>query len=409
MCSRLALALVLLSLPTPVGASDGVPEAQLVRAALDGGAVHARIDATRARGDAAGVAAPLLDNPVLEARHEQANGLAGASTDFVGGTLGFGLGGGAEARAARLRGQAADAWLRADVVAAICTVRRDALELWRTGQRAAAAARAQGRLRAVLDRLGALAEAGEAAGYDRDRMALAVATHQHTADSATVERVAAHAALSAQVSAPVTGVALSPLAPPPDRVAALDTARSSDPILEALRLEREAAERAWVAARRAALPELTLSGGARWDAMPDGSERTPGFEVGAGLSLPAFDRNRSQVATRNAAVAELDARIAAREAALVATVAAAWEQAALVGPPPVLPSTESVWRGALDRYAAGEATIDELLTVAADLEAAEAGAAAGEALRRSAGLDLSCTVGAFPEPAIQDLLEEHAR
>ncbi len=193
------------------------------------------------------------------------------------------------------------------------------------------------------------------------------------------------------------------------RAAAVEAAAASDPVLRALAREREAAERGLVAARRAALPEVLLSGGARWDALPDGSARTPGYELGAGLSLPVFDRNQVAVGARRAELAALDARQVEREASVRAAAESAWQRAASLGPiaPPL--ATEGLWQGAVDRYTAGESSIDALLAATADIEAAELASQQGAALRRSANLDLSCTIGVFPEPAIQAILEEHAR
>jgi len=156
-CRRVPAIGVALLLSLPALGEDVTDEAALVRAAVEGGVMQARIDATRARGAAAAVSSPFLDNPVFEARHEQANGPAGASTDSVGGTVVLGLGGGAEARAARLRGQAAGDWTRSEVVDAICTVRRDTLDAWLAAERSRAARLAQERLQTVLSGVASLA------------------------------------------------------------------------------------------------------------------------------------------------------------------------------------------------------------------------------------------------------------
>ena len=97
------------------------------------------------------------------------------------------------------------------------------------------------------------------------------------------------------------------------------------------------------------------------------------------------------------------------EAELRATVEAAWRQVNVLGPMPPAPGGETTWEGARARYAGGEASVDELLTVATDVEQAELAQIEGAGLRRRARLELSCASGAFPEPEFQSLLEETLR
>ena len=107
LCRIVLLAPACLVLSTAAGASAPNDEATLVKEAVEGGVLAARIAAAQGRERAAGVAAPTLGNPVLEARHEQANGPAGASTDLLGGSIALAWGGVAEAQAATRREQAA--------------------------------------------------------------------------------------------------------------------------------------------------------------------------------------------------------------------------------------------------------------------------------------------------------------
>lgn len=421
--AALALSVALGLLPSaPARGQEAPSEAELVRAALERGPARARLEATRAGGAAASVAAPFLEDPVLEVRHEAARGPAGATTDAVGGSLVLGLGGLAEAQAARLRARAAGAWQRAAVVEAVCETRRGALDLWLAVERARAAGAAQERLERLLASVQSQVAAGEAAAHDGARLALAVAAHRQERHAAVASAGEARAALSALAGQPVSQVALLPLSPPAAasgvgpagqgsaaEEALVQEALAADPVLVALREERDAAARSLGAARLAALPEVALSAGARWDGLPDGTGRTPGYEVGAGLSLPLFDRNQVEIAARRAELARLEAALVERQASVEAMVQAAWWQVDALGTPPPAVDAEATWQGSLRRHAAGETDLEELLAVAADVEAALRATAEGDALRRGARLALSCAVGAFPEPEIQALLEEHTR
>ncbi|MCK6507758.1 TolC family protein, partial [Myxococcota bacterium] len=214
-------------------------------------------------------------------------------------------------------------------------------------------------------------------------------------------------------------VDLLPLAPPAPGddpgAAALDTdplvaaPLLAAPLLTALRAERDAAARSLAAARRAALPDLAVEGGARWDGDPRGGTRATGFELGAGLELPLFDRQRAEIAAARARLAEAEALLARHQAERARRVAAAVEATRQLGPPTGSVDAEAVWAGARARYRQGEASIDDLLQAAADVAAAGAAQAEREALRRRAALDLSCATGAFPEPELQSLYEESAR
>jgi len=385
-------------------AGETLDEVDLVRQVLSGSVHQARQGAVEAGLGAAATASPLLSNPVLEARREQ-----GAGTDDVlGVSLGIEPGGLAARRTAALHGAAAEARIRAETVSQICAVRADALELWSAQERALVAQEGQVRLEGVLDGLGALADVGEVAGYEEARVALTVAAHGHARDAWMGAALDARAAMSARAGVSVDGVVLAPL-DTGSTAPTLARALEGDPELVVLRRERDAAVQAIVAARRAGLPELGVSAGTRWESEASGAAPTPGFEVGAGVELPLFDRNQVAVAEARAALARLDAEVAAREAELRGVVAASGERLARLGPVPVTPDVGLVWDGARARYEGGEASVEELLAVAADIEAAELAALDGVVLRRRVRLELACLVGAFSEPVLQGLLEEHSR
>lgn len=385
-------------------AGETLTEVDLVRAVLSGSIHQAEHAALQAGVDAAATAAPLLSNPMLEARREQGAGTA----DALGVSLGLAPGGLATQRTAALHAEAAEARFRAEAVAEICAVRADALELWLAMERAQVAEEAQARLEALRGGLAALADGGEVAGYEEARVALTVAAHGHARDARLGDALDALSALSARAGVAIDRVALGSLSAT-STAPALASALAGDPELVVLRSERAAAMQAVVAARRAGLPELAVMAGARWETEAPGDAATPGFEVGAGVELPLFERNQVAVAEARAALARLDAEIAGREAELGHLVAAASDRLVRLGPAPAPPEVGRVWMGARARYEGGEASVEELLAVAGDIEAAELAALDGAALRRRVHLELDCVLGTFSEPTLQALLEEHAR
>lgn len=404
-----SLGVALLGGGTLAWPAQAASEVEVLRQALSAPATQAALAAVQARGEAEGTLPPLLSNPELTGRHEQLSGGTGGSTDAVGGALRLDLGFSALAsrEAADLRSQARPGRTRLAVLEIVCAVRADALDQWLAQEQLGAMEAAAGRLESLERTLGRLAEAGEASRYDRDRLALARLSAGVERDGHRVEAARASAALAAWTGAPVEGLTLAPAATLD--AGAVERALAADPALTALRLEQEAAGSALGAARRSSLPDLVVEGGARWDSPGAGGAGSPGFEIGGALELPIFDGNRGGQAQARAELAEAEAAVLRREAELRARVGAARRTAEALGAGPSPLNAEAVWVGATARYAQGEASIDELLEAARDVADASAAMAVGEAMRRRAALDLSCAVGAFPEPEIQSLYEEFAR
>ncbi len=409
LCRR---ALLLLALATPASAASA-PEAALVLRFLEGPVGQSALRAAAAEARAEGTAPPLLPNPELEARHEEARGVAGSTTDALGGAMTFDLGFSSfsERGAARLRRRAGDHWRYTAGLAAVSDLRSEALDLWAADAAAEATGRSQQRHEALLVALTALAEAGEASDYDRDRVALAITPHRVVAAEARGKRDTLRARLSALVGAatPVEAVDLQPIPPLPTLDAARERALTEHPELAALRLDHKADVRALTAARQSAIPDLTLSAAARWDAPPEGGSATQGFEVGGALEVPLFDWSRVSVRAATAERATGEALLAEREAEIAAAVDSAWQRASSLtdGTPPIDP--EAIWEASHARYAAGEATVEDLLQIADDVEAASLAVVDHERLLRQAHLDLASAVGQFFDSEIQSLLEEHLR
>jgi len=393
---------------TPVGAAEPVSELHLVDMALTGELGRARAEADGRAVDAAHALRRRPTNPVLDLRRDQANGPAGASTEVVGAawTIGLGLPALASQHAAEQRGAAVRSTVQARRVDTICAVRAAALETWRTGERARVVLHAHERLEGVVQTVAALANVGDLSQHEQARAALALAAHEAAREEAFSDARTATARLEAWTGQPLAsgGVSLLPLAVLPDEDALVARAVEQAPGVVVLRAQRAAVEGEQAAARRAALPDLTVAGGRRWDAMPDGSARTPGFEVGAALALPIFDRNQAERAELSHQLAELDAALARERALVEPQVRAWWATAAAVSVP--LPAVEAnaLWQDAVDRTVAGEASLESLLGLARDLEVAAVSRLDAEARQRAAHLSLSCAVGAFPHPELQALL-----
>jgi len=392
-------------------AADAVSEPELVRRFLQSTPMEAELRAAELQ-EAAAVAPAALPNPELEYRHDEARGPAGARTDAIGAafTIDLGFVAAPEAHAARLRGEAVAPRTRQDLVVAVCSLRRDLTALWAAQRRAQVVEIGHGRLHGLTFVFEAMAAVGEVSGYDLDRAVLADASHRVEMASAAGDVAALQARVAWRTGEPITQVELVETAEPQALEKLLEQARTDHPELAALRLQKEAATRDEVAARRQAAPSLRLSGAARFDSLPAGGERTPGFELGAVVELPLFDHNRPQARSAAVDAQKWVARLARRERQIAASIEAAWRRGAIArGLAEAVVDTEALWTAARFRYAGGEAAIDELLQIARDVEEAEFATLDAEVLLRSADLDLQCAVARFDDPGIQAALEEALR
>jgi len=389
-------------------AEDAVPEPELVRRFLQSMPIDAQLRAVALRQAAAAVPGGM-PNPELHYRHDEARGPAGGRTDAIGAsfTIDLGFVAAAQTQAARLRGEALGSQTRQDLVAAVCSLRRDLTALWEAQGRVQVVEVAHGRLHELTSSFEAMVAMGEVSAYDLNRAALADTAHRVEMASAAGDVAALRANIAARTGESVVQVQLVDAAEPHSLAELLDRARAEHPELVALRLQQAAATRDEAAARREAAPSIRLSGAARFDSLPDGSERSPGFEFGAALELPLFDQNRRQARHAAADTQMWVARVAHRERQILASIEAAWQRGAIVRElAEAVVDTEALWTAACSRYLAGEGSVDELLQIARDLEEAQVATLAAEVLLRSADLSLQCAVGHFDDPTIQTVLEE---
>lgn len=388
-------------------ATEPVDEVELLRALLSGPAFTAQLTAAEAQADARGTAPPVLSNPELQGRYEDARGQTGATTEGLGASLSIDLGfaDALEARAASLRRRAGHSQVRALRLEAICQTRARALDLWALGERRHVAGLAHDRLDGVVALAEQLATAGEVSGFDRDRVLLAASVHRVSHDQAESRALGLRAELWATTGLQLDSIRLLPVGPLEDRATLVAAALETDPVRRSLQLERDAAETSLRARRRAAVPDLVVQGGARWDRLPGASDRARGFEIGGALEIPLFDRHQQEIADARGSLAWITAEQVQREAEVRARVDAAWHQVHALSQPAETVDGTRIWEGARSRYASGEGSIEELLAVADDVEAAALAHVTLQRLNRRAHLDLACAVGRFVEPTIQRLLE----
>jgi outer membrane protein TolC len=389
-------------------AEDSVTETELVQRLLQSLPIEAELRAVALR-QAAGVAPGGLPNPELEYRHDEARGPAGARTDAIGAsfTIDLGFVAVAESQAARLRGEAAIPQSRQDLVDDVCSLRRDLTELWEAQRRVRVVETGYGRLHELISSFEAMVALGEVSAYDLNRASLADTAHRIEIASAAGDVAALQASVATRTGQPVVRVQLVEVGEPHSLEELLDRARTEHPELVALRLQQAAATRDEAAARREAAPSIRLSGAARFDSLSDGSERTPGFELGATLELPIFDQNLREARSSAADTQMWVARVARRERQILASIEAAWRRGAIVRDlAAAVVDTEAFWPAALSRYMGGEGSVDDLLQTARDLEEAQLASLEAEVLMRSADLSLQCAVGRFDDPGIQAALEE---
>ena len=304
---RLTLSLFLLALPLAAWAQTPLTEAEAVRLGL------ARADlADLARGavqaaEADVIAAGLPPNPTLDYSRERTRG--SPNTVEQRWTLGqtFDISGrrGLHREAASRRVAAVAAGNADRQRALAAEIRRGFHEaLFRQETIRATETWAQ-RFARIEGRVGRLARAGEASGYDRRRLE----RERQTADARLAAQRAEQARIVARLTAltghpdePVlSGALLPPPLPPADAALARLDQR---PDLQALARRAESADLEGRAARRGGVPDVTVGlGTIRVD---EGHDRESGVALSLSVPLPVFDRQ--QAGQQRAAAEALQAR-----------------------------------------------------------------------------------------------------
>lgn len=410
MTARPAIAFLLLA-GTAFGEAETASELDLVRAALARGPVEARREAARARRELAERARVAAPRTSLVARRESVGGDA-VTTDVLGVGLELPLSRSTRpAREAAAReAQAATAEHRADLLEATCEVRALARDVKLRERATAALARHRDRLDAAWRESLRLAEAGEQAPFEAEVLGerlrqlaseLALASADRSAAAAELEHLSGPGASEVALDAPTDAPALAEL---------LARVSSEHPALVANAERRERSRALVTLAGRSEPATLDLLAGYRRDDVAGGPEED-GYEVEAGLTLPASSLRRSAVAAARAAEADAEALRQESERRILARVAAAWRrwtELDAIARVPTDASSLDLVEGALRRHRAGEGSLAEVLDV---LDVAHARARARVELEHAwnaAWLDLQCASGFVTSPDYASLLKEHA-
>ena len=356
------------ALAEPLRELDGV------RSICRSGAHSAVARAQRAQGDAAVSAAHVLPNPSLVVEHQRSLSGATDRETVLGVSLPLGISGrrwllqdAAEARrkqsalaAAAGLFEAALSFREAYVVAAVAEARVVVL------------AKNQSDLDALTAALQKLAQGGEAARYDQLRQATSSSMHRQALKSARAAAELARAQLRAWLDHEVTL--------PNDAVGALTTRqpahREFADTAEVRELEAQgrADELEARAARRRAVPDIALFGGYR--AVAAGSETGQGVSLSLEVPITLFDHGQGE-ALRASSDAEL-ARAAAQRLRMRQQAIVRGSRASLALLESSLPEAQAashdavtVRQQATQLYAAGEASITELLEAHRSAEEAQ--------------------------------------
>lgn len=315
---RLTLSLFLLALPLAAWAQAPLTEAEAVRLSL------ARTDlADLARGtmqaaEADVIAAGLYPNPTLDYSRERMSGAPDTVEQswMLGQTFNVSGRRSLHREAASRRVAAVAAGNAGRQLALVAEIRRSFHEaLFRQETIRATEIWVQ-RFARIEDRVGKLARAGEASGYDRRRLE----RERQTADARLAAERAEQARILARLAAltglpdePVLhGALLPPTLPPADTALARLDQR---PDLQVLAHRAESADLEGRAAKRGGIPDLTVGIGSK--RVDDGLSRENGVALSLSVPLPVFDRQQAgqQRAAAEALQARAEYRLAQRRAA----------------------------------------------------------------------------------------------
>lgn len=391
--------------------AEPLKELNGVRSVCRAGVENAIAGARRARGEAGVLAAEVLPNPALIVEHQRALSGPTDRETILGLSVPLGISGrrwllqdAAEARRKQLTlearaglFEAALAFREAYVVATIAQARVEIL----TTQQAA--------LEKLTSDIQKLAKGGEAASYDQLRQATYARLHGQALESATADALSSRAQLQAwldrEVTLPADATTVqrrNQLATPP----ASDTAE-----VQGLEAEARADDLDAQAARRRAVPDVSLFGGYR--ATAAGSETGHGIALSLELPITIFDHGQGE-ATRASADAQLARataqRLRKRQRASVRAAQMSLQrlEASTTEAEATTRDAVSIRDKATQLYSAGEANITELLEAyrfaeeaqLAELALSEKVAQTRLGLMRAAGtmfdaeLDRNCSGGA---------------
>lgn len=397
---RFTLSVVMLMLPLATWAQSPLTEAEAVRlglaradlAELERGAVLAAEADVRAAG--------LYPNPTLSYSRERIDGAPDSVEQNWMLEQAFDLSGrrGLHREAASRRvavASAGNASRQLQLTAEIRHSFRAVLRRQAAIRTTEAWARRFAHVESLVD---TLARAGEASGYDRRRLA----RERQTAEARLATERADLERESARLAS-LTGIVPLPtlqgdMLPPPLPAADAGLERlDQHPTLQALARRAEAAELDGRAARRAAIPEVTVGIGPKQ--VESGGVRDTGIALSLSVPLPVFNREQAgrQRAAAEAQQARAEyrlakARIAAdlrglhRQADALRATAVDYRSRALAATPELLRIAESAYQG-------GESSLLELLDAYRGALEAETTALELESRAREARIEYDLLTG----------------
>jgi outer membrane protein, heavy metal efflux system len=365
---RLTLSLFLLALPLAASAQTPLTEAEAVRlglaradlADLERGAVQA--------AEADVIAAGLYPNPTLDYSRERTRGSPETVEQswMIGQTFDVSGRRALHREAASRRVAAVQAGNAGRQLVLAAELRRSFHEALFRQETIRATETWMQRFARIEGGVGKLARAGEASGYDRRRLERERQTAEARLAAERAERERVLARLAALTGHPdelvLNGALLPPPLPPADAARARLDQR---PDLQGLARRAESADLEGRAAKRGAIPDVTVGIGSK--RVDDGLSRENAVALSLSVPLPVFDRQ--QAGQQRAAAEALQARAEYslarrraegelhglhRQAEQLRATAADYRSRAVAGSPELLRIAEAAYQG-------GESSLLELL------------------------------------------------
>jgi outer membrane protein, heavy metal efflux system len=341
-------------------------EVAATRAVCTSGAESAVAKAQRLRGGAGVLAAQVLPNPTLSVEHQRTlSGPADRET-IVGLSVPLGIGGRRWLLqdAAEARRKQANAEAHATLFEAALAFREAYVAASVDQARVQVLSEQQAALDSLSQAIQKLAKGGEAAGYDGLRQLTQARLHRQLLESAKARSLASRTLLEAWTGREMA-LANHELVPLGKGAGSLLGGEAGEtPTVQSLQAEARASELETRAARRRSVPDLEVFAGYR--AVAVGAETGHGMALSVELPLTFFDRRQGEAA-RADAEAQLARSLAGRlrqqnKARLKAA------RASLARLEPLQTEAHTASRDAVSvrdkagqLYAAGEASITELL------------------------------------------------
>jgi cobalt-zinc-cadmium efflux system outer membrane protein len=393
--------------PYPARAAEPLDELEATRSVCAAGPCAALARAQRLGGAAEVIAADVLPNPSLVAQHQQSLRGPTERESVVGLSVPLGIGGRRSLRkeAANEKQGQARANAEATLFESALAFREAYVKAATDQARVEVLAEQQMALEGLSATIQGLAKGGEAAGYDLLRQQALSRLHGSSLESARAQALAARALLEAWLESEVT---LRPAEPAPSHGGGTVASFSEGAVPGSARIRSlEAAARASEtearAARRRWVPDLDLFAGYRQ--LTSGPETGHGISLGLTVPLTFFDHGQGEAARAEAerdiaSAMALKLRREQRAELKAARLRLKGLVAALAQAERASADASFVQSKARQLYAAGEATITELLDAFRGAEEARLARVEVTHQIASARLALMHAAGTMFDPAL---------